>query len=301
MPEREKTLSLYDSIFGAGKAPQMEAETERNLRFQDMLDRHRQAITQQRTDDVRMAQFNALGNVLTTMVQPLGWAAGGTTAGVQPYDNRQYLDAFNRAVKANADLRNVGNMEAEYNFKLADENFRRAQALEDEARRMKLQDAREAATFQRRLDLFNAQNEGRIELEHIKGKYRLSAKNTGKSPSEDFTSTFLKRAATAYNNYKADYMKKQAVGIVMAHPLMSWESFLGDFAGKEGYNVNPQTQATDTANRASTTTTSSGSPASTTSNSSKVPPTRRNTGSGNSGGSKRPPSKRADNSGDPVR
>jgi len=108
--------------------------------YQRMLNSRRNEIRKQMTSDARMAAFNSLGNVLTTMVQPLGWAAGnamagggtpGATSGVQPYDNRQYLEAFNRAIKASDDLRNIGTMEDEYRFKLADEEERRQRALAD--------------------------------------------------------------------------------------------------------------------------------------------------------------------------
>ena len=132
----------YASIYGESQATK-QARENRNGMFQSFLDTRRKAAEQQRTDDVKMAKYNALGNVLTSMVQPLGWhAGGGSTGGVQPYDNRQYLEAFNRAVKASDNLRNIGLAEDEYKFKIADEDYRRMLALDDEARRrqQKLED-----------------------------------------------------------------------------------------------------------------------------------------------------------------
>ena len=104
MPEN----TIYDSIFG--NTPEVQAAAAaRDASFQDWLNSRKQAVEQQRTDDVRMARLNAIGNVLTTMVQPLGWAIGGqgkATGGVQPIDNRQYLQAFERAQKANDENHN---------------------------------------------------------------------------------------------------------------------------------------------------------------------------------------------------
>jgi len=132
----------YASIYGESEATKQARQTRNNM-FQSFLDTRKKAAEQQRTDDVKMAKYNALGNVLTSMVQPLGWrAGGGSTGGVQPYDNRQYLEAFNRAVKASDNLRNIGTAEDEYKFKIADEDYRRMLALDDEARRrrQKLED-----------------------------------------------------------------------------------------------------------------------------------------------------------------
>jgi len=127
--------NMYAHIFGESEATKQARENRNNM-FQAMLDSRKQAAEQQRTDDVKMAKYNALGNVLTSMVQPLGWrAGGGSTGGVQPYDNRQYLEAFNRAVKASDNLRNIGLAEDEYKLKIADEDYRRAQALDDDMRR----------------------------------------------------------------------------------------------------------------------------------------------------------------------
>ena len=78
--------------------------------WQNMLSNARKSIEQERTDNIKMAKFAALGNVLRTMVQPLGWAIGGgrgVTGNVQVPDNREYLAAFNRAIKAGEDLRNI--------------------------------------------------------------------------------------------------------------------------------------------------------------------------------------------------
>ena len=116
--------------------------------FQKMLDERKASLEAQRTDNVRLARFNALGNALRTMVQPLGWAIGGSTASVQPYDNRQYLEAFNRAVKADQDLRNLAGAQEEYALKLGEHATQRAEAEYDFQRR---QNESEEA-FYRRLD-----------------------------------------------------------------------------------------------------------------------------------------------------
>ena len=142
----DQLREINDRVFGKSEvrsapkqlSPSEVAYNERNTVFQDMLNFRKQEAEQARTDSVKMARYNALGNLLTSLVQPIGWGIGGgkgATAGVQPYDNRAYIDAFNRAVKATDDLRSIGTKESEYKFQLADEKYRRELALEDEARK----------------------------------------------------------------------------------------------------------------------------------------------------------------------
>ena len=103
------------------------ARQERDNAIQAMFDARKKALEKARTDDVRLASFNALGNVLRNLVQPLGWGVGGATAGVQPYDNRQYIEAFNRAVKAGDDIRNIGLQEDQLRLNYADRDAQQAQ------------------------------------------------------------------------------------------------------------------------------------------------------------------------------
>lgn len=191
------TRNIYSAIFGGTPETQAAAE-QRNASFQNMLDTRRQAAEQQRTSDVKMAKYNALGNLLTTMVQPLGWAAGGrngATGGVQKYDDRQYIQAFNRAVKASDDLRNIGTAESEYQFKLADENYRRQLALEDEARsRAQKQEDLELKAQQRIAEIqqkfendmakINRQGEIRQQIADFNASHRITNRSTGLSIDE---------------------------------------------------------------------------------------------------------------------
>lgn len=180
-------VSIYDSLFG-GPAAQA-AAARRDATFQDMLNARKKVAEQRRTDDARLARLNAFGNVLTTMVQPLGWIAGGkgfgTTGGVEPYDNRQYLEAFDRAVKAQDDLRNIGTMEGEYDFKIADDNYKRALALEDEARKRQyaVEDAERNARIwagkedqrqENRLEVVAAKGDVQKELTELRAKFRVT-------------------------------------------------------------------------------------------------------------------------------
>ena len=115
--------------------------------YQDMLNAHREALMKERTDNAKMARFAALGNALTSMVQPLGWAIGGgglgrgATSGYQPYDNREYISAFNRAIQAGQDLRNVNLKDAEFQYKTL-------QQREASARRMAEIEARTEAQIE---------------------------------------------------------------------------------------------------------------------------------------------------------
>lgn len=296
MTERPDS-NIYASIFGPSPEVQA-AAAARDASFQDWLNSRKQAVEQQRTDDVRMARLNAIGNVLTTMVQPLGWAIGGqgkATGGVQPIDNRQYLQAFERAMKANDDLRNIGTLEGEYQFKLADENYRRAKALEDYGIKQNLELERQAAYAKQRHDYtmaeIQARGQAKLDVERYKAQFKLTM--NGAKISKDLQTIFYERAATAWANYVADYAKKDAVNIEHK-PMMSQDEFMKLFALGQGYQLSGSGSSGSDA--VTQTATGSGSDA-TPSGSSKVPPSRQNSGgSGNASAgannSKRPPSKR---------
>lgn len=193
------TRSIYSAIFG-GTPETQAAAAQRDASFQSWLNTRKQAAERQRTSDVQMAKFNSLGNLLTTMVQPLGWGIGGgfsarATGGVQPYDDRQYIQAFNRAVKASDDLRNIGVAEDEYKFKLADENYRRALSLEDQER--KREQAREdleykaqqriaeiQQKFENDMAKINRQGEIRQEIAAFNASHKITNRSTGLSIDE---------------------------------------------------------------------------------------------------------------------
>ena len=188
--------SVFSSIFGESPSTK-QAREARNASFQDMLNTRKQAAEQQRTDDITMAKYNALGNALTTMAQPLGWGIGGKfkggiTGSVQPYDDRQYIAAFNRAVKASDDLRNIGNAEAEYRFKLADEDYRRALALDDEARKRKYTQEDLERKYQQKMDEMQRkfdndmakverQGEIRQQIAEFNATHRIRSRSTGQN------------------------------------------------------------------------------------------------------------------------
>ena len=201
--------NIFASIFG--ETPDTQAAYQaRNTAYQDMLNQRKQAVQQQRTEDVKMAKYNALGNLITSMVQPIGWAAGGSTAGVQPYDERQYLAAFNRAVKANDDLRNIGSADAEYQFKIADEAFQRAIAREDEERKrqQRVEDSerqinyqleKQQRQFDHQMEMQEKKDEARRALEEFKASHRVSKKGTGLTIDD----RLLLKELDAYNAYVA--------------------------------------------------------------------------------------------------
>ena len=231
----EKQQEIYDSVFGPKPTQAEQAAAVRNQSFQDWINQRKQAVEQQRTDDVRMARLNALGNVLTTMVQPLGWAVGGKgtgiTGGVQPVDNRQYLQAFERAVKANDDLRNIGTLEGEYQFKLADEAARRAHAMEDYENKAKIELEKQKQIFDMRSQLSQQQMEERIKVAEAtaKAKFQFSTRG-GQKVTESVRDNLLKRANAAYAQVLADYYKKKGVGIENLQEPPSYDEFLKQFA-----------------------------------------------------------------------
>ena len=237
--------NIYASIFG--ETPETQAAYQgRNATFQDMLNQRKQAYEQAKTDNVKMAKYNALGNLITSMVQPIGWAAGGSTAGVQPYDQRAYLESFSRAVKANDDLRNIGTSDAEFQYKLADEAFQRAIAREDEERkrRQRVEDAERQINYQleKQQNQFEHQREmeelkadRRQALEEYKQSHRVTRKGTGLTVED----RILLKEMDAYN-------QEMKIREANKQPIETFD----EWAGRHGYQVDrvrPATTTTTTA------------------------------------------------------
>lgn len=259
----DQLRDINDRIFGKAevrsgpKKPSEIAYNERNTAFQDMLNLRKQEAEQARTDSVKMARYNALGNLLTSLVQPIGWGIGGgkgATAGVQPYDNRAYLDAFNRAVKATDEIRNIGTKEAEYKFQLADEKYRRELGLEDEARRRanaiadeerraKIKADAERLTFERRAALEDQKIEGRIRVNEENAKAKMKFHVGGRQVSDSVRDNLLKRANAAYAAILQDYNKKKMAGIENLQEPPSYDEFLKSFASQQGVSVSDTTKS----------------------------------------------------------
>lgn len=247
----EKQRVIFNSIFSDKNV--QAAESARDASFQDWINSRKKSVESEKETSARLARVNALGNVLTTMVQPIGWAIGGgksgVTGGVQQYDNRQYLDAFNRAMKANEDLRNIGDMEAEYQFKLADDNYRRELAIANEERKQQLELDKQRKIFDMRSKLNQEQIEGRIKVAEASARAKYNFSAGGKKVTESVRDNLLKRANTAYANILADYYKKKQVGIENLQEPPSYDEFLKQFASENGYqvadsqNAKPESQA----------------------------------------------------------
>lgn len=255
MPENK---TIYDSIFGNSPAIQA-AAAARDASFQDWLNQRKRAVEQQRTEDRRIATFNALGNALTTMVQPIGWAIGGSTAGVQPVDNRQYLDAFNRALKSNEELRNIGTLEGEYQFKLADEAYRRAQAMEDYENKAKIELEKQKQIFDMRSQLSQQQMEERIKVAEATAKAKFQFKTAGGGrATESVRDNFLKRANAKYLDIVADYEKKKNLNIEGLQPPKPYDQFIKEYGPTVGITVDEGNSSIQPAQKGKTTTTASG-------------------------------------------
>lgn len=240
----EQTTSIYDSLFGTMPATQ-NAAAERDARFQDLLNARKKSAETQRTSDTRMAQFAAIGNALTTMVQPLGWAAGGATGGVQPYDSRQYLESFNRALRDADNVRNVGNAELEYQFKLADDAYKREVAKENQVAAYQIAEAKSENTFRQRAALYQLQHQMRLEeidrradaqLELARVRNNFQITKNGVPIDQKMLST----AWTQYVGYLKTYRQDIGRGLdrtEVGSPL-SFDQFLGTSLGG-GYTVTP--------------------------------------------------------------
>lgn len=245
--------SVYKSLFGDSPAT-TKAAGARDSAFQNWLNIRKQNMEQQRTDDVRMAKYNAFGNLLTSMVQPIGWAAGGGgfnnggTGGVQTYDNRQYLDAFNRAVKATDDMRNIGTAEAEYRFKLADDDYKRQQAIDDriataemnerrDALKEQAKDARQAERYRLMGELKMQELEGKLQLAEANAKYRLKYRVPGKSSTKKDKDSWFAEATKAYKTSVEQYYKLLQSGVEGLDPPKTYEDFLAEYAKTTGVQL----------------------------------------------------------------
>ena len=224
----DKVQGVYDSVFGPEKSELEKASVEHQMTFKEMFDNRRKSLEQQRTAESTMAKYNALGNLLTTMVQPIGWAAGGgkgVTAGTQPYDERQYLEAFNRAVKANDDLRNLGFMQDEYKLKLAEDKLQReaAQAAAALKRQQDMEDyiAKSAIDTAAKKDVQNAKYDREELLATLKGSFKVS--NKAGLPVED--RILLKEI----DGYQRSQDRRVALGL----PLQTFPEYLKE----RGLNV----------------------------------------------------------------
>lgn len=127
IPQEQRVENVRQRALNEARKGVASATANRNTLLQQMFDARRQDLQKQQTDSTRMALFNSFGNLLRTMVQPIGWAGGRATAGVQPYDERQYLDAYNRAVRASDDIRNLGFQENQLRLNYADRDVQNAE------------------------------------------------------------------------------------------------------------------------------------------------------------------------------
>lgn len=240
----------YAFLFGDSQAAQ-QAAAQRGTQFQSWLNTRKQAYERQRTSDVNMAKYNALGNLLTTMVQPVGWAAGnrgtGATGGFQPYDNRQYIAAFNRAVKAADDIRNIGTQEGEYQFKLADEAYRRQLALDDSMRehtlrqqeleqRDQYKQAQQEQLYQLKGELESQKAAARIERDAQNALLKYRFQIGGRKASADDSKAFVTKATNAYFAIVQDYEKKRAANIAVQAPP-AFEDFMKQYGRQNGVTV----------------------------------------------------------------
>lgn len=247
-PVVDSDAAVFKGVTGApaptiaGTAPTQKSDAELaregvgNL-YQKMMDQRKDALLQQRTDSVRMAQFNALGNALRAMVQPLGWAAGsggsGVTAPVQNYDNRQYLDAFNRAVKATDDLRNLDSEGAAFQLDMAQRNADRIQSRQDKEED-KLFDAKIKAEYAKERHKYTMEEiAARGDIQTQVAKIRAhNVKKNGKDISEDD----LKTAKTQWYRYLGRYWDD--VGRNVERKEKNGPLTLSQFLTAQGYTVN---------------------------------------------------------------
>lgn len=210
----ENKIPAYDaaSIFGKWNAPTPE-ERAVDMRISDMLQAQWKQAAINRTDAAKMAQVNALGNVLQTVFAPVGWGAAGGNATAQTAtpDNRAYISAFNNAIKADNDFRNLGVQQQQFLLQRDMERAKEAQAWRQSQAEAESKQAaweRQQAIRQAdELEKINARNQWRRDIEQMKAdlrvKYQSYIKSSGgKSIDEKLFLGAVKDAQSAYKTIK---------------------------------------------------------------------------------------------------
>ena len=164
------------SIFGAFAYDVNAADQALDQSINDMLQAQYQATEKRRTDAAKMAQIAALGNVLQTAFAPVGWIGQkGATSRVANPDSRQYITAFNEALKAQQDLGNIGINAAQMRLNMASRRADRAYNAqlqrEDRAYRAQLQKEIAAENARLRKEEIDARNAAILEQLGVKAGY----------------------------------------------------------------------------------------------------------------------------------
>lgn len=178
MAEDNKTASaLIADIYGKWNYVTPEEKAVKQG-INEMLQSQRRQAEVNRTDARRMAQVTALGDVLRTAFSPVSWAiaGGNTTSQTIAPDNRAYISAFNNAIKADNDYRNIGSQQEQFKLNYAMNEANKARAwrekrAEAEAEQA-LWDYHTAVKHQNDKELANIKNQWRMDIEKTKGELR---------------------------------------------------------------------------------------------------------------------------------
>lgn len=171
--ERVQAPTGKASVYGAFA---YDPDAELNKSINELLQAQYQATEKRRTDAAKMAQIAALGNVLQTAFAPVGWIGQkGATSRVANPDSRQYITAFNEALKAQQDLGNIGMQAAQMRLNMASRRADRAYnaQLQRENRAYQAQLQKEIAAENARLrkEEIDARNAAILEQLGVKAGY----------------------------------------------------------------------------------------------------------------------------------
>lgn len=156
--------------------------------FQDLLAAQRQEALKEKTDAAKMQQYYALADVFNSIGKLGGSAVGGAIGGnagesapaVDPYkESRGYLEAFERAKKANDRIKELD--EKGFQLALRDEQRAYDQAMRDEDRAYK--DKLDALDRQWQKDFYDYRS--KIEQAIAQGNIELQAKLRAEQDARD--------------------------------------------------------------------------------------------------------------------
>lgn len=176
------------------------AEANKPLTLSDLLAKQREKAIQEKTDAAKMQKYYALTDAFGTLGKIGGSVVGGAIGGnvmdsapsVPEYkESRGYLEAFEKAKKANDRLRALD--DAEYNLALRDEErtYKQQEAklereyrkqLADYEHQLKLAQAQKNADLELEIKtkIENLNHEHRMAQEKLKGDYAIAEKNLSK-------------------------------------------------------------------------------------------------------------------------
>jgi len=236
MPEDNNKLTA--DIYGFLAEPSQE-EKAVQFSINDMLRSQYRQAEQQRTNAAQMAKFSALGNVMQTLFNPIGWRAGGgnsgTTSQTATPDQQGYITAFNNIQRADQDIANIGrqgdNLRLNYAMQQAGNARRSREKMADMYLANEFAQQQQDQKHENRMKEIEARYMSRENLERLKAQLKLGYKfvdSDGKVIDAKIQQVRMESLARQYAKLEYQYYAG------MTDRIPSWEEFIAAESGKDG-------------------------------------------------------------------